>query len=315
MTTPTNHWKLGLFVVVGLVVMLIMLVFLGKETMQQESVEYKSYFDEAVTGLEVGSPVKFRGVSVGKVAAIGIAPDRRHVEVTYDLGVVVLDQLGLASQRGEKTKISVPQDLRVQLGTTGVTGVKYVQIDFFESKSHPRDPLPFPHPANHIPSTASTLKNIEESVVRAIDSMPQVTAELALSLGRVNRLLEEVERQEIPVRVGATLANADLVFATLRAKMESVPTEELSQDARTTLQNLNATVLMMQSVIRRVDGNDGLLASAQRASDSVGQMAGDARGFERTLRDVSEAAEAIRELANALEREPDMLLKGRAQAD
>jgi ABC-type transporter Mla subunit MlaD len=315
MTTPTNHWKLGLFVVVGLVVMLVMLVFLGKETMQQESVEYKSYFDEAVTGLEVGSPVKFRGVSVGKVAAIGIAPDRRHVEVTYDLGVVVLDQLGLASQRGEKTKISVPQDLRVQLGTTGVTGVKYIQIDFFDSKSHPRDPLPFPHPANYIPSTASTLKNIEESVVRAIDSMPQVTSELAISLGRVNRLLEEFERQEIPVRVGTTLANADLVFATLRAKMESVPTEELSQDARTTLENLNQTVMMMQSVIRRVDGNDGLLASAQRASDSLGDMAGDARGFERTLRDVSEAAEAIRELANALEREPDMLLKGRAQAD
>ena len=181
--------------------------------------------------------------------------------------------------------------------------------------THPREPLPFAHPANYIPSTPSTLKNIEESVVRAIDSLPTVTNELVVSLGRVNRLLETIEHQELPIKVASTLANADLVFATLRNKMESVPTEELSQDARLTMENLNATVIMMQKVIQRVDGNDGLLASAQRASDSLGDMAGDARGFERTLRDVSEAAEAIRELANALEREPDMLLKGRAQAD
>jgi ABC-type transporter Mla subunit MlaD len=315
MTTPTNHWKLGLFVVVGLVVMLVTLVFLGKETLQTESVAYKSYFDEAITGLEVGSPVKFRGVSVGKVASVDIAPDRRHVEVTYDLGVNVLDRLGLAQKRGEKTRISVPQDLRVQLGTTGVTGVKYIQIDFFESARHPPEQLPFPLPDNYIPATSSTLKNIEESVVRAVDSMPALANELVVVLGRVNRLLEQAESEQIPGKISSTLHNADLAFATLRTQLERVPTEQLSQEARVTMANLNATATKMHKVLDRVDGDRGLLASAQRASDSFGDMAGDAHGLGETLREVRDAAQSIRDLAEALEREPDMLLKGRARAE
>jgi paraquat-inducible protein B len=315
MTAPTNHWKLGLFVVVGLVVMLVTLVFLGKETLQQESVAYTSYFDEAVTGLDVGSPVKFRGVSVGKVAKIGIAPDRRHVEVEYDLGVGVLDHLGLAAKRGEKTRISVPQDLRVQLGTTGVTGVKYVQIDFFDPERHPREKLPFRVPGNHIPSTSSTLKNVEDSVVRAIDSLPAVTSELVVSLQRVNGLLAQIESERIPGRVATTLNNADRAFAALHEKLQSVPARELSQEALATMAGFNSAMAKMQRVLERVDGDRGLLASAQRASDTLGDVAGDARGWGETLRDVREAAEAIRELVDAIEREPDMLLKGRAQAD
>lgn len=315
MTQPTNHWKLGLFVVVGLVVMLVTLVFLGKETLQQESVAYTSYFDEAVTGLDVGSPVKFRGVSVGKVAEIDIAPDRRHVRVTYDLAISVLDQLGLAAKRGEKTKISVPQDLRVQLGTTGVTGVKYVQIDFFDPQQHPRQPLPFQVPGNYIPSTSSTLKNVEDQVVRAVDNLPALTSELVVSLGRVNRLLEQVEHEQLPSRVATTLNNADLAFATLHQKMQSVPAEQLSQEALATMGRFNAAMAKMEHVLARVDGDTGLLASAQRASDTLGDVAGDARGWGETLRDVREAAVAIRELVDALEREPDMLIKGRAQAD
>jgi ABC-type transporter Mla subunit MlaD len=315
MTAPTNHWKLGLFVVVGLVVMLVTLVFLGKETLQQESVAYTSYFDEAVTGLDIGSPVKFRGVSVGKVAEIGIAPDRRHVQVTYDLGIGVLDQLGLAAKRGEKTKIAVPKDLRVQLGTTGVTGVKYVQIDFFDPERHPREKLPFRVPANHIPSTSSTLKNVEDSVVRAIDSLPAVTGELVVSLQRVNGLLAQIEGERIPGRVATTLNNADRAFATLHEKLSSVPAQELSQEALATMAGFNSAMAKMQRVLERVDGERGLLASAQRASDTLGDVAGDARGWGETLRDVREAAEAIRELVDAIEREPDMLLKGRARAD
>lgn len=315
MTTPTNHWKLGLFVVVGVVLVLVTLVFLGNETMQTETVPYRSYFDEAVTGLELGSPVKFRGVSVGKVAKIDIAPDRRHVEVVYDLGVNVLDRLGLASKDGQKTKISVPEDLRVQLGTTGITGVKYLQIDFFNPKQHPHEKLPFAVSGNHIPATASTLKNLEGSVVRAVDNMPALTQELVVALQGVNRLLEQTESQQLPAKAASTLESANLAFAMLRAKLESVPAQELGQETRATLANLNVTVTKLNGVLERVDGDRGLLASAQRTSDAFGEVAGDARGWSDTLRDVREAATAIRDLVDALEREPDMLLKGRVQAD
>jgi hypothetical protein len=60
------------------------------------------------------------------------------------------------------------------------------------------------------------------------------------------------------------------------------------------------------------------LTSVERASDSVGDVAASARGFGpelgETLRDLREAADSIRQLADALELDSDMLLKGRSKA-
>ncbi|MEO5730037.1 MAG: MlaD family protein, partial [Byssovorax sp.] len=87
MSAPTNHWKLGLFVVVGVVLTLTTVAVLGARSLRKEVSRYVSYFDESVQGLEVGSPIKFRGVTIGTVGKIDVAVDHRHVEVTSDLGV------------------------------------------------------------------------------------------------------------------------------------------------------------------------------------------------------------------------------------
>jgi len=73
----------------------------------------------------------------------------------------------------------------------------------------------------------------------------------------------------------------------------------------------------MNSVLDRLDGKKGLLASAQRATDAFGEVGraghGTQKDLEATLRDMSEAAEAIRSLVDAIERDPDMLLKGKTK--
>jgi hypothetical protein len=68
-------------------------------------------------------------------------------------------------------------------------------------------------------------------------------------------------------------------------------------------------------LLARIDGEKGLLQSVQRASNTIGDTARTADGLGgqlgETLRSVQEAAEKIRMLAGAIEKEPDMLLKGR----
>jgi hypothetical protein len=59
------------------------------------------------------------------------------------------------------------------------------------------------------------------------------------------------------------------------------------------------------------------MMSAQRTVDSLGEVARGAHSLgpelELTLRDVRGAARSIRRFADALEQDPDMLLKGRAE--
>ena len=104
-TTATNHWKLGLFVLLGVGAMLGALFWLGARRFRRESFPAVSYFDESVQGLDVGSPVKFRGVTVGTVADITIAPDHRHVQITSDVYVDALVRLGLRTRAPSRSAL------------------------------------------------------------------------------------------------------------------------------------------------------------------------------------------------------------------
>src|SRR6478735_6548740 len=149
MATPTNHFKLGLFVLAGIAASVATMVLIGAQSMKTETVAYHTFFNESVQGLEEGSPVKYRGVTIGHVSAIEIAPDRRHVDVTDELDVADIKRLGLAAvdtTSRKKTRFLVPPELRAQLGSQGITGVKFVQIDFFDPKTNPPPEIPFPIP-------------------------------------------------------------------------------------------------------------------------------------------------------------------------
>lgn len=296
MSTPTNHWKLGLFVVVGFMIAMGAVVFLSARSLQQEAVQYKTYFDESVQGLEVGSPVKFRGVTIGSVSNIGVAPDRRHVEVSCDLAVKDLNALGLSVEkaRGLKTKLRIPSDLRVQLGSSGITGVKFIQTDFFRPESYPPLPLTFDVPENYIPAAPSMMKNLENSVVQAVDRFPALAEQALVVLSRMGDVVEGVEGERLPQKASVTLAQVNAFLAEARSTMAS-----------------------MNLVLVRAGGDKGLMTSLQRTSDAVGGMAQNANRvgpeLEDALRDVQAAATSIQQLADALQRDPDMLLKGRGK--
>ena len=314
MSTPTNHWKLGLFVVTGFVLALTTVVALGARSMHKDVISYKTYFDESVQGLEVGSPVKFRGVTIGYVSGIDVAIDRRHVEVTSDLAFKDLNELGLAVGNGKNQHMDIPSGLRMQLASQGITGVKFMQLDFFAEKDNPPPELPFPQPTNYIPAAVSTMKNLEDAIVHAVDRVPEVADELLKIMKRVDSMLEGIEDQKLPAQSLATLARVNRVLESLQVSIKQIDTPKLSTEAQQVLTNLNTTVGRMNAMLEHIDGDKGLVASASRATNAIGDVAinagGIGRELETTLRDVQELTVSLQRVAEALDRDPDMLLKG-----
>jgi paraquat-inducible protein B len=320
MARPTNHYKVGLFVIAGFTCAVVAAVAFGAATTHDARVGFHSYFNESVQGLERGSPVKFRGVTIGNVSSIQIAPDQHMVEVVSNIDLEDLKRVGLAEQRHAllaREKFIVPPDLRAQLGSQGITGVKFIAIDIFDEKGNPPPKLSFAPPLDrYIPAAPSVMKNLEDTLTGAMDRLPDMVDAVVLIMGRVDHMLVELENQDVVGKVATTLDHTNDVMITTRLTLARIDKQNLGEKAAGSMNELSVALTKMTRVIDRLDGDKGLLASAQQATDAFGDMGRDGRGTQRdleeTLRDVGEAAAAIRSLSAALERDPDMLLKGKS---
>jgi phospholipid/cholesterol/gamma-HCH transport system substrate-binding protein len=323
MSAPTNHWKLGLFVVTGFVMTLTAVATLGARSVRTEVGLYVSYFDESVQGLDVGSPIKFRGVTIGTVGRIGIAPDHRHVEVMSELVVSELGRLRInvgegPAKRDAPKKLAMATDLRVQLASSGLTGVKFLQLDFFDVTDNPPPVLPFAVPENYIPAAPSTMKSLEDSVMHMMSRLPEITDQMSGILAKVDHIAGELDGKKIPDQIATMLASTNQMLGEAQHKIDQIDTGKLSRQAEQSLEGLNEAVGRMNKLLAHVDGEKGLLSSVMRASDAFGDTVRNADGLgaelEDALRAVQEAARSIHKLADAVEKDPDMLLKGRARA-
>jgi paraquat-inducible protein B len=318
-TTPTNHWKLGLFVVVGVVLALAAVVYLGAESLRKQHVNYTTYLDESVQGLGAGSPIYFRGVKVGQVASIGVAPDARHVTVTLALYTKNLHDLGIGVGKGGDTRIAIPPELRCQMISVGITGLKAMEIDFFDVRANPEPELSFEVPERYIPAAESMLKTLADSVVEASQKFPEVADALLKVADKVDHILTEVDSAHIPQTAAAMMVQFNSTLAAVEGAVGDADVKGLSAQTKANLVHLDSVITRFDKVVARVDATGGLIDSAQKATDSVTEAAAGAPEVTEemvvTLRDIQEAAQSFRRLTDAIERDPDMLLKGRGRGE
>ncbi|MFW5733526.1 MAG: MlaD family protein [Oceanidesulfovibrio sp.] len=178
MSDTTNHFKLGLFIIVGSLLILGTAAVLGAGALWGgDTIPAETYFNESVQGLDLGAPVKFRGVQIGRVKTIGFLSQRydpkgdtgRYVLVGMELSEKTMGDF--LNNRNIETTVPklVGQGLRVRMTTQGLTGVGYLEVNFFDPRSNPELPLTWEPETLYIPSAPSTLSRIEsalESIAR-----------------------------------------------------------------------------------------------------------------------------------------------------
>jgi phospholipid/cholesterol/gamma-HCH transport system substrate-binding protein len=284
----TNQWKLGLFVVTGLAVALAAVFWLGLRRLNREAFPIVTYFDESVQGLDVGSPVKFRGVTIGTVSYITVAPDHRRVEVWMNIYTEELARMGVVARK--------PRDpsLRPQLAAAGITGVRFVQFDTFSPDRYPQPELGFEPPERYyVPAVPSTLKSLEEVANEFLDKLPKLTDQLGDTLMEAKKSLRALS--EIVTWVRSDDSGLKQLVATtsdaVRSLKQAIRDAELAQTTHS---------------IR------GAASSVDTAATGLG---GQSAQIEEALRGLREALEAIRTLAARLERDPSALLRGRSVED
>jgi phospholipid/cholesterol/gamma-HCH transport system substrate-binding protein len=113
METDKHYFFEGLFILVLAVAAAVFAVWLGSPG-QRDDVLYRVHFNESVSGLTAGDPVKFRGVDVGTVKSIGIDPQNPRL-VQVDLRL--------------RKETPVMTDTRASLAMKGITGVLVIDLN------------------------------------------------------------------------------------------------------------------------------------------------------------------------------------------
>jgi paraquat-inducible protein B len=301
-TTAINHWKLGLFVIGGLAAGVGTLFWLAAQRFHRDAFPAVAFFDESVQGLDVGSPVKFRGVTVGTVANITIAPDHRHVQVASDIYVDAVRSLGISDGAPDPNSGQpfMPENLRVQLVAAGITGVRFLEVDFFDPERYPRPPMPFSPPWNYIPSAPSTLRSLEQAALEFANLLPALGEQTTATLTEGRETLADGRATLESMRhLSDELRGADGAVNRLVARLEAVTR---TFEAAVRESEPAATTLALREASASVRGAAGGLNA------DIGDVRDELRVSLVALRDT---LDSIRAFVDALDRDPSILVRGR----
>ena len=153
MATEAHKFEVGVFVIAATLIGVAATIWLGASRFFQETEHVVRYFSESVQGLDPGAAVKYRGVPAGRVDTIGIAPDGELIEVHMEIDV--------------KAAKALKRDpsLRATLELSGITGLRYIEIDRRSGDALNQAPtLTFKPPSEVIPSARSSFKAIQNAL-------------------------------------------------------------------------------------------------------------------------------------------------------
>lgn len=102
---------------------------------------------------------------------------------------------------------------------------------------------------NCIPATPSTMKSLEDSVVRAVEEFPRLAADLSRMLQHINQLSSDPESQRLPEKVTGMLSNAGRTLALLQSKFNDVDVKELSKASLMAFEHLNQATSQMRDIL------------------------------------------------------------------
>lgn len=252
MESKVNFAAVGAFVIALTIAMIGGALWLASGKYYRKAYEtYETYMTESVSGLDANAAVRYRGVDVGRVRNIMLAPGNvEQVRLTLDV------------EQGTPVK----EDTLATLRTYGLTGIAFVELSAGQRNSpalqaRPGEPYPV------IASVPSLIDRLESDT-------PVLLANLKRMTDNLNALLDEPNRRA----VGETLANLAVLSRTLAERSSAI-------DA-----TLGSAARAMDNAARVTAELPLLVQRFERTADALERMAGEVAGAGSSARGTLDSA-------------------------
>ena len=258
MARKTSKFMIGLFVIIGVSIGLIAIIWLGAYKYFEKGGTYATYFDESVQGLQTDSTVKYRGVEVGRVEKIRVAPDNALIEAVMKINL-----------KGE-----LQRDYVAQLKAAGITGIVFIELDRKGPGEQDLSPkLSFASEYPIIASKPSDIKQILSGVQEVLENLKKIDTK-GISEGIVSTV---ANLNSVITKVDNALAEKRLDEIIVEAKNTLVKVQNFATNIEGEIHALNLakTGAHLENTTAKIDKivNSGEIEAAlKEAKETIGKL-------------------------------------------
>ncbi len=270
-----SYFKIGLFVISATVIGIIGVVVLGVGTVFQKNALVETYIDESVQGLDVGSPVKFRGVPVGRVEQISLTSAEYSTRRQYVLVRIAISsnmfQFPVNDPNSPALKSELDRGFRIRLAAQGLTGVAYLETDYLDPERNPPLEIDWQPYYPYIPSTRSRITQLSEAVERILQNIgdiniSQLSESIEKSLAAMTRLADSANLEKIGSQANALLSEVRETNRQMNALLNS-------PELKATMVDASAAMGRARQIVERAEKPlNQMLADLPQASESLNRL-------------------------------------------
>ncbi|MGN1325694.1 MAG: MlaD family protein [Candidatus Spyradenecus sp.] len=308
MKSSTRHFAIGLFVLAGFGLLALACILFGGSQLFAQKLTFETYFASSVQGLDVGGPVKFRGMKIGKVEEIGFAGSHYgerpeidlstsgiHRALSYIRVVCSIDLKAHPHFGADRVQAMLKRGLRANLEMQGITGTVFINLDFFRDGALAAEakPLLVPwHPDElYIPSAPNTLQSflsVAEKIAAKLEAL-----DLSQAVNALTALVQSADGAIVRADLPKLTATFTALGESLNAELEKLDALLANLDGQALGKDLHAfsaqladlSAELRASLPALVQSADKTLAQVNTTLADVSPLLTEATGTIRSLRE------------------------------
>ncbi len=320
MATKSQKVRLSVFLITSATILILFFVVLvANKLLKRMDTYYIIYEDISVTGLEPGAAVKLQGVQVGRVSSLSVidaasirveievergTPIKKNTEAILTLvGITGLKFIELAGGTMNAETLEVGGTIIAGQGMfENISGQAEIILSKLEQVLNNINRMTGPETADNFTTAVSSLASISSQIdtlltenrgamTNTMSNLNTVMANLSSTSVRLDSTMTAINTAIQSGELKKTAENIEHISQTLSTQLDSLKLAETSEELRT----------LLRSTDKMIVNYDAL---ATRARDDV----------LRSLRNLDDALDNLREATDVIRENPSVLLRGRRTA-
>jgi len=310
MSERVSRFRIGLFVIVGVAIIVAALFLFGIRDAFRPTYKFETYTTNDVEGLAVGSSVKLRGVEIGKVTEIGFSwniygpgsqPRCIIVRCAVQQHIAPIGEMDFEKE----VEAAVASGLRAVVQAEGITGSSVVALQQMDPAQYPPLKVTWTPKYWYVPAAPSQLGRLLAAVDKTLGNLSKLdvaglTDKLGHALQSADVLLQKLSQADVKGITG----NASKVLENASGAVGEI--KSLVEDARSDLRKMQLDAVGQDAgkLVKNVDARLTVLIEMLSAID--------VRSLNDTLAGTRDAARSLNEALEELKRYPSGFLFGGA---